>query len=126
MPKLGKNALSELITFLSHAKHPDDSQLRRPNVDILDRLNSVPLEQLSSYVKYEVAKMEGADARLAQKRSKGIHKAAAQAQDFTITFDQFLKAYSGIVDVLKQADSQYGNVASATLSLFYAVNVFRS
>ncbi|RYP47915.1 hypothetical protein DL768_006111 [Monosporascus sp. mg162] len=45
---------------------------------------------------------------------------ATQLQDFAVTFSRFLQAYSGIVSIVQTADSQYGNVAFAALSLLFA------
>ena len=42
-----------------------------------------------------------------------------------LTFNDFLKAYAGVVEVVKAADAQYGNVAFAALSLLFVVRVLR-
>lgn len=42
-------------------------------------------------------------------------------QEFAVTFSRFLKAYSVIVKVVQVADSQFGHVALATLSVLFAV-----
>ena len=37
-------------------------------------------------------------------------------------FADFLEAYSGIVEIVKQADSQYGGLAYSTVSLLLLVS----
>ena len=90
---------------------------------MLNGLESMPLQRLSDYVIQEMKTMEDANINLSRKRLSGLRKAAANFQEFTQTFSQFLRAYSGIVDIIQGADAQYGNVASATLSLLFVVSV---
>lgn len=81
----------------------------------------MPLEQLSAYVDFEVEKMRVANTAITQKRASSLHRIGGAVQDFTLTFRDFLKAYSGIVEVVQAADAQYGNVAFAALSLLFVV-----
>ncbi|KAI1270665.1 hypothetical protein F5Y18DRAFT_434935 [Xylariaceae sp. FL1019] len=120
VPRLGKHVRSELDAMLHHDNRTVQSTTSNPDVDLMNSLSSLPLQQLSSYVESESKKMRDADEVLKQKRSRGLRKRATQVQDFAITFSQFLQAYSGIVSIVQLADAQYGNVASAALSLFFA------
>lgn len=52
---------------------------------------------------------------------KNRSKTSKHVQNFTTRFSQFLESYSGIVEVLKGADQQYGGVAYGTLSVFLVV-----
>lgn len=48
-------------------------------------------------------------------------KASQYAQSFVTKFSDFLESYSGIVEIVKGADQQYGGLAYGTLSLFLVV-----
>jgi hypothetical protein len=100
--------------------HPEESLTQEY---ILNQLNSMPLEVLQAYVESESKTLKEAESHLEQKRSKGLHKIVLKAQNSLVTFDRFLTAYSGIVDILQGVDAQYGGVASATLSLPCAVSL---
>ena len=95
------------------------------NEDVLDKLESTPLDQLSAYVDSELGTTLDIKSIVEQKRAHGIRKVGAALQDFTLTFNDFLKAYAGVVEVVKAADAQYGNVAFAALSLLFVVRVLR-
>ncbi|KAI8629480.1 hypothetical protein F5Y19DRAFT_464608 [Xylariaceae sp. FL1651] len=119
LPNVGKKAKGVLNAIIHHNRNPGESPLETDD-DLINHLNSIPLQQLSNYVNFEVDQMKDASAKLDQKRSRGFHKRTAQLQGFAVTFSQFLQAYSGIVSIVQSADSQYGNVAFAALSLLFA------
>ena len=56
------------------------------------------------------------------RRKKGLRKFPALLQTFMTRFADFLEAYSGIVEIVKEADSQYGGLAYSTLSLLLLVS----
>ena len=58
------------------------------------------------------------------KRKKGLRKLPTLLQSFMTHFADFLEAYSGIVEIVKQADSQYGGLAYSTLSLLLLVSAY--
>ncbi|PSN62332.1 hypothetical protein BS50DRAFT_625007 [Corynespora cassiicola Philippines] len=70
--------------------------------------------------------LKASNVNLARRRSRGLHQISAWLQEFTTTFDRFLKAFSGVVDIAKCVDTQYGNVASATLSLLFATVLIKA
>ncbi|KAI3337621.1 hypothetical protein HD806DRAFT_518422 [Xylariaceae sp. AK1471] len=119
LPKLGMKVQSELNAIICHNQRSVESPLQTKE-DLINRLDSIPLEQLSAYVDSEVKRMKDADLNLIQKKSKGFHMRATQLQNFAVTFSRFLQAYSGIVNIVQTADAQYGNVAFAALSLLFA------
>ncbi|KAI0969445.1 hypothetical protein F4678DRAFT_463703 [Xylaria arbuscula] len=119
LPKLGVRVRSEFNSIISYNKSSLESRNDNEE-DLIEHINSLPLEQLSNYVEFRVSEMNDAGEELIQKRSRGFRKRAAQLQDFAVTFNQFLKAYSGIVSIVQSADSQFGNVAFAALSLLFA------
>lgn len=67
--------------------------------------------------------MGDAGEELSRRRSRGFHKRTARLQDLTVTFSHFLRAYSGVVSIVQNADAQFGNVAFAAFSLLFAVSI---
>lgn len=127
-PRLDKTVTTELSRILGDRKFSDQEQPQiqlESNEDFLSQLNSMPLDKLSSYVDSEASALKGAESNLKHQRSKGLHKAAAKTQNFLMAFDGFLKAYSGIVQIVQTVDAQYGGVACATLSLLFAVSTIK-
>ncbi|KAI0110863.1 hypothetical protein GGR51DRAFT_510246 [Nemania sp. FL0031] len=119
LPKLGRKVQSEFNAIICYNKSSDESRKEREE-NLIKYINSLSLEQLSSYVDYTTNNMRDAGEELNQKRSSGFRKRANQLQDFAVTFNRFLQAYSGIVSIVQNADSQYGNVAFAALSLLFS------
>ena len=75
---------------------------------------------------YETASAELGSAQAknlvwSARRKKGLRKLPALLQTFMTRFADFLEAYSGIVEIVKQADSQYGGLAYSSLSLLLLV-----
>lgn len=56
-------------------------------------------------------------------RREGARKIGKGLQSFLCRFSDFLEAYSGIVEMMKGADQQYGGLAYGTLSLLLSVSV---
>lgn len=54
-------------------------------------------------------------------RVTGAKKVGRISQTFFVKFSEFLRAYSGIVEILKWAGQGYGEVAYGTLSIFLIV-----
>ncbi|KAI1176693.1 hypothetical protein F4777DRAFT_247507 [Nemania sp. FL0916] len=119
LPKLGNKVRGELNAIIRHNRDPIEPILQTEE-DLISHLNSVPLERLTAYVNSELGRMKDANKTLNQKRSRGVHKQAARFQDFAMAFNQFLAAYSGVINIIQTADAQFGNVAFATLSLLFA------
>ena len=55
---------------------------------------------------------------------KKIVKVGKATQTFANNFSSFLQAYSGIIEIMKGADQQYGGVAYSALSLLLIVSDF--
>ena len=84
-------------------------------------------ENALALTNYEAAssELELAEAKniaWSNKRNSGLRKFPALLQSFMTRFADFLEAYSGIVEIVKQADSQYGGLAYSTLSLLLLVS----
>ena len=120
LAKHGSKLAPKLDRFLFHGSKSDNSSTKTDD-NLLRKLDKMSLAQLSAYVAVDIQSMQDANAELKQKRSKGFRRMAAKVQHFAQTFNQFLSAYSGIVGILQTVDTQYGNVASATLSLLFVV-----
>ncbi|RWA11930.1 hypothetical protein EKO27_g3175 [Xylaria grammica] len=119
LPKLGGKARGEFNAIICYNKSSDESRKKREE-NLVEYINSLSLEQLLGYVDFTTSKMRDAGQELNRRRSGGFHKRANQLQDFAITFNRFLHAYSGIVSIMQNADLLYGNVAFAALSLLFA------
>lgn len=89
--------------------------------ELWNEMSSMSLGSLQGYVRGQTELLDDAQAQLQVQRKVGWRRVTTKFQKFAKTFDQFLTAYSGIVEIVKQADGHYGGLASATLSLLYAV-----
>ena len=80
-------------------------------------------EQLSGLASAELIRARIAQSSWITRRSMGLRKFPKKLQSFITTFSDFLECYSGIVEVVKQADSQFGGLAYSTLSLLLIVRM---
>jgi hypothetical protein len=71
----------------------------------------------------EVLRARVAHRQWKLKRSSGLGKASSKLQSAFSRFKDYLNAYSSLVDIAKEADSQYGGLAYATLSAFLIVRL---
>ncbi|KAI4628387.1 hypothetical protein J4E80_002525 [Alternaria sp. BMP 0032] len=119
--RLGVKA--ELRSILNSVPEKCDATLTDPKKesDLLQSLNAMPLDVLSTYVHKHAEDLGVAHTALDQKRSDGVRKAWSKTERFVMQFDRFLNAYSGILDIVKTADAQYGGVAGSTLALLFSV-----
>jgi hypothetical protein len=54
---------------------------------------------------------------------KGNRKQAKSIQRFLVSFSTFLDQYSGIIEILKLVDNNFGAMAYSTLSIFLKVSL---
>ncbi|KAL8647693.1 MAG: hypothetical protein Q9210_005402 [Variospora velana] len=97
----------------------------KPAREILDTQEDFKkdIQQIKSLKKFSDSSSVKNFSELEQmKRSK----ASKYTQNFTTKFSGFLESYSGIVEVVKGADQQYGGLAYSTMSLFLIVAVNKS
>ncbi|KAK3347000.1 hypothetical protein B0T25DRAFT_572089 [Lasiosphaeria hispida] len=111
---LGQDTIHELTSI----KRPEKQKLNES--ELHEYLGSLTLQDLQSHVSAHASVLESAQAEWHQKRNTGWRKSRTGAQDFAVTFDQFLKSFSGIVEIAKMADECYGGAATTIMSLFYA------
>lgn len=78
-------------------------------------------EALLGLASSEVLRARVAHRQWKLKRGSGVGKASAKLQSALSRFKDYLNAYSGLVDIARQADQQYGGLAYATLSAFLIV-----
>jgi hypothetical protein len=57
-------------------------------------------------------------------RQKGLRRFPALIESFLVKFHDLLDCYSPIVEILKQANPQFGGLAYSTLSIFLLVSNF--
>lgn len=69
----------------------------------------------------ELVHTEASSANLKDRRRRGAHKLSANVQKFLVGFSGFINGYSGIVEIVKVADSQLGGLAWGTLSIFLSI-----
>ena len=107
--KSARELLSTQQAFLSHIKRRAPAEVDHPSITELSNL-----EQIVEEVKADVD---------SEKRTWVTNrtKASQHVQDFATKFSRFLESYSGIVEVLKGVDQQYGGAAYGTLSIFLIV-----
>jgi hypothetical protein len=103
-------------------------QIREKGLDRLGQVNT--REDLNKLVCKEKEKVEEglqraalAQAKLDSERLHGPRKAGQALQSALVTFSKFLESYSGIVEVVKLADQQYGGLAYSILSVFLIVSL---
>ncbi|KAK0711729.1 hypothetical protein B0H67DRAFT_491606 [Lasiosphaeris hirsuta] len=111
---LGQDTIRELGSI----KRPEKQKLNES--ELYEYLGSLTLQDLQSHVSAHASVLEGAQAEWHQKRNTGWRRSRTGAQEFAVTFDQFLKSFSGIVEIAKMADECYGGAATTIMSLFYA------
>ncbi|KAF2086543.1 hypothetical protein K490DRAFT_66736 [Saccharata proteae CBS 121410] len=108
LPPLGKKIKSELNIYLS--KSSSNSKEKTVEQDkLFDALETMSVETLEQYASIGMNDMGRANSNLRRQREHGSKKITTGFQKFSRTFEDFLKAYSGILGILQVADSQYGN-----------------
>ncbi|KAH6881928.1 hypothetical protein BKA58DRAFT_433709 [Alternaria rosae] len=122
LKRTGLGIKSELRGILNSVPEKNETTLTesKKESDLLQSLNAMPLHVLSTYVHKHAEDLGAAHTALDRKRSDGVRKTWSETERFVMQFDRFLNAYSGILDIVKTADAQYGGVAGATLALLFS------
>lgn len=87
-------------------------------------LESLTLAQLRGYVSFDLSTLNNEELSWQEKRKTGWRKVTAGVTQFVQDFDTFLSRFSGVVEIVNMADSQYGGAATLVLSVFFAVCCF--
>ena len=84
--------------------------------------DSKALELLANYAVDEAQEQK---LKLDRRRGNRLHLARTgfTLQKFMSTFSQFMKAYSGLNDVAKGIDNQYGALVTGALSVLFQVRI---
>lgn len=90
--------------------------------DFQAAINDMSIEQLQKCTSQRLTELEEGDGNLSRMRSKGWRKGSTWLLSFSKTFNEFLLAYSGIIQVFSTVDAMYGNAATGTLSLLFVVD----
>jgi hypothetical protein len=98
-----------------------DFEIRRTKEEIQKQIETLTLSELQEKVDGGLGDAVKAHSKWLMKREKGAKKVGSSLQRFVTCFSDFLDAYSGIVDIVKNAGFPYSNVAYGTLSLFITV-----
>ena len=110
--KSAREMLDTQEDFLKDIKQ--DKSLKRSSDYSVNNFSE--LEQMVQEAKGTTENVKGDWMKKRSKTSK-------YTQNFATKFSGFLESYSGIVEVVKGADQQYGGLAYATLSLFLIVSL---
>lgn len=114
-PDLESNTVSELRVITSV----------RPTVattDVYASLQALTLKDLEGYVEAETRRLEVAASEWERKRNTGWRKVRTNFQRFSMVFGRFIEGFSGVLEIVKIADNQYGGAATKILSILYAVS----
>ncbi|KXT00823.1 hypothetical protein AC578_2975 [Pseudocercospora eumusae] len=101
----------------------DDLQVRIVELDSEED----PDSDLAARVTDQLQITKIASAKLKAKRTSTTgRKITTGFQSFLYTFSQFLESFSGICEIVRAADQQYGGLAYGTLSLLLSVAAHKS
>ncbi|PPJ51253.1 hypothetical protein CBER1_08182 [Cercospora berteroae] len=112
---------SSLETIYSSSKDDLDSQ-----IIWLDPEESGPENDLAKRTEQQLLIATSSMSQWRARRKSGTgRKIATGVQGFLVTFSDFLESFSGIVEVVKAADQQYGGFAYGTMSVLLSVVVHK-
>lgn len=89
--------------------------------DLRDELSKVTVEQLRGLVAQESQDLGREFRAWEKKRRVGWRKFTTGTLELVDSFDAFLVGFSGVLEVIQLADSQYAGAAVFVLTMFYAV-----
>lgn len=111
----------DITVELSRISRSTKSHLK-PDEQLLRSLESLDIQDLQRHIAGQIPFLAGALVEWDDKRNRGWRKGRTKAQNFVVSFDRFLKAFSGILEIAKLADEQYGGAATKIFSLLWAVS----
>ncbi|KAK1828954.1 hypothetical protein QBC39DRAFT_415460 [Podospora conica] len=85
-----------------------------------NHLESLDIEDLQRHIAGQTPLLHAALGDWDDRRNRGWRKGRTRAQTFVVSFDRFLKAFSGILEIARLADEQYGGAATRIFSLLWA------
>jgi len=78
-------------------------------------------EALLGLATSEVLRARVAHRQWQLQRTTGLRKVSTRVQSALMRFKEYMDCYSGLVDIVKQADQKFGGLAYSTLSVFLVV-----
>lgn len=87
------------------------------------QMEELNVHQLREYAKFELQGAKDVNTIYNNDRTTGVRKGMHWAQHFGKVFSDFLGAYSGIIQLVRNAGQQYGEVAYETLSVLLIVRI---
>ncbi|KAF7532265.1 hypothetical protein G7054_g8121 [Neopestalotiopsis clavispora] len=107
-------AVEELSRMVDSGPDSDQESLKKS-------LSEIEVDKIRSYAALYFKELQSEATAWQGKRRLGWRKFAATIEEFAEAADSFLAGFSGVVEVIKLADSQYGNAASSVLALLFAL-----
>lgn len=89
--------------------------------ELRDQLELLTANDLSKVVNTTLTVARRQNSFYNNERTQGPKQLRRKLQNFAKTFSDFLGAYGGIVELVKNAGQQYGELAYETLSIFLVV-----
>lgn len=116
--------LTPEIQDMWHCFFKDTSSSSYPDkyTDFEAAINDMSIEQLQQCTGRQLKELQEQKISLSERRTKGWRKGTTWLLFFSKTFNEFLLAYSGVIQLLSTVDAMYGNAATGTLSLLFVVN----
>jgi hypothetical protein len=79
------------------------------------------IDKLRHKASSEISLANASRRVLIDRRERGAYKLSANIESFLANLSLFIRGYSGIVEIVKAADNQFGGLAWGTLSIFLSV-----
>jgi hypothetical protein len=98
-----------------------DGRVKHSKEEIEQQLQELDPRELKELGDSHLRDSKSARLSYLEERSKGAKNLGSGFQKFLNSFSNYLAAYSGIVEVVKQAGQPYGQVAYGALSLLLIV-----
>jgi hypothetical protein len=87
------------------------------------QLEELNVHQLREYAQSELQGARDVNTVYNKDRTTGVRKRMHWAQEIGKAFSDFLASYSGIIELVRNAGQQYGEVAYETLSVLLIVRI---
>ena len=116
----GHEEFKERIKRILKGKGKDLS-FRTTEEGLRQQLEDLEVHQLRHHADSELQKAKMVNAIYNDERTTGAKQGRRTAQNFVAIFSDFLCAYSGIIQLVRNAGQQYGEVAYETLSVLLIV-----
>ena len=93
--------------------------------DLEKQIKAFDDQQLQDHTSTTLDAADKAHAHWVEMGDGGWSGAKRSVQEFSTKFAAFVQVYGGFIDVIRQANGPYGEVAYTTLSLLFTVSFLR-